>query len=77
AHLQQQISPHFTIRQRNTILPARFSKSAFSQVMGCSLRVLPCCYLGLLLGVTFTEKTLWTKLFQNKIAGWRKNYLSK
>ena len=48
--------------------------------LGCCVSTLPMKYLGLPLGATFKEASIWDRILdhvQRRLAGWKKSYLSK
>uniref|UniRef100_A0A2N9HY77 Reverse transcriptase zinc-binding domain-containing protein n=1 Tax=Fagus sylvatica TaxID=28930 RepID=A0A2N9HY77_FAGSY len=50
------------------------------QILGCKQSVLPLQYLGLPLGSTFKEQTIWTPVLERvekRLASWKRLYLSK
>jgi hypothetical protein len=49
-------------------------------VLGCKVAALPMSYLGLPLGASFKDKTIWNgiiKKMEHCLAGWKRMYLSK
>ena len=50
------------------------------EILGCRESALPLKYLGLPLGATFKDKTIWNPILEKmerRLAGWKKLYLSK
>ena len=50
------------------------------EILGCRESALPLKYLGLLLGASFKDKTIWNpilKKMEQRLAGWKRLYLSK
>ncbi len=49
-------------------------------VLGCKVAALPMSYLGLPLGSSFKDKTIWNGIVEKmelRLAGWKRMYLSK
>ena len=49
-------------------------------VLGCKVAALPLSYLGLPLGATFKQKSVWNNVvekIEKRLAGWKRTYLSK
>jgi hypothetical protein len=49
-------------------------------VLGCKVDTLPMSYLGLPLGASFKDKTIWNGIIEKlelQLAGWKRMYLSK
>ncbi|XP_021888529.1 uncharacterized protein LOC110807660 [Carica papaya] len=54
--------------------------SNYAKVLGCKLVMFPLKYLGVPLGAKFKDKCTWEpviELFENRLARWKKNFLSK
>lgn len=54
--------------------------SLFAKVLGCKAVNFPLKYLGIPLRAKYKEKTTWDlviELCENKLAGWKRNFLSK
>ena len=50
------------------------------EILGCSESALPLKYLGLPLGASFKDKTIWNPILEKmeqRLAGWKRLYLSK
>lgn len=52
----------------------------FARVLGCKVVCLTIKYLGVSLGASFKDGKSWklvVNLFERKLAGWKRNFLSK
>ena len=50
------------------------------EILGCGESALPLKYLGLPLGASFKDKSIWNPILEKRerrLAGWKKLYLSK
>ena len=50
------------------------------EILGCSESALPLKYLGLPLGASFKDKTVWNPILEKmeqRLAGWKRLYLSR
>ena len=53
---------------------------ALAEVLGCKVGKLPMTYLGMPLGASHNSPSIWNPIlekFEQKLAGWKKLYLSK
>jgi hypothetical protein len=51
-----------------------------ASILGCGVNSLPIKYLGLPLGAKYKDYNIWTSIMEkmeNRLAGWKKLYLSK
>ena len=67
---------------KSMIVPIRAvgNLEVLSSILGCGVESLPLTYLGLPLGATHRDPSIWERVIvkmEAKLAGWKRMYLSK